>query len=946
MRNYFLKILKNMSADSEIEYSRINFENFSEEINENTKDFIPCAYKGYDNKINFDSISKYYRKNNPLTWPTKLLANKNFLEILSVVKNFDFEKKILYEGDNNNTIFDIIYTCDINLNYKKKIKEGGTIIYKLNIEEIKNIDTTYFKTIEICKPILCKISDNNIFVILSDYSQNANNKTIVSIGKVLELYSEYVNTKSFLYLGDILNLEKSFQVFTNIIKLNRNLKNLKFHTRETETILRYANDRNFHILSLLYAVKDNSTLNKFKYEIERSYDYILSDKKRMYLTSGERNETFDIMNFNILQVQDEIDKFGIKKISNQILNHIKENKIPFPIKYCTKDVILGIFNKIKEFKKCENSRWRHEKYYIQRAIFDREYTFAFPDIVGDNLNFKKPIYYLFENFHSDYWNYNIITDYFMEKSRIKSFIKTYNNKTDSPYYAWETSDDYKLGAIEKILSKNENFNIENLREALYEDKVVKEVSYEKVIFLSAVFSLLLGKNKNSRIFDACAGWGDRYIASFLCGAETYIGVEPNDDSIVPFEKMNEILNSKNENFMVLHDYMPLAKLPNYVSEEYFDLCFLSPPSFDSENYGDSEGQSNLIFHNREEMKESFLKATIEKCWNLLKNGGYFVVQSIIIQEIMPIIEKNNDAIYLGAISVTGERGRVKPLWIWMKFRDTKKRAQIISNPKINILTDKYSTIVNQINVFAWKNINYKNDYHYLLYKPTDYFYNPDFFIKSLEKIRNLYNPISTIKWNLYKDYLIELQNLGIAVVPTNTSNHLIPNEFRTNKLIIKPICGGGSYNVFHFNMPRTTEDCKMIEKFLFTKSNKVKYPYKKGSDFIIQPYFEHEEEYSLIYYFDGFSHAVIKTKINKDEISSFKNRKISKFNPEKELEDFGYKVLLNSKQKFLFARLDFIRYNNKYYLMELEFIDPILFYDSDAEQLYKMVEKLKKYLKV
>jgi len=940
-----------------IENYALQFENYFEDIHENTKDIKYCEYKRYDNKLNFDSISKYYGNNEPNTWPTKLLAKKEFLEIISVVKNFDFQKSILYDHNqkrHQNKEYDIIYTQDINFDFGQNIKKGGCIIYNVKINSISDINTKYFKTVTVCKPILSKISDNRIFVVLTNYSPNNQNNTIVKIGSVLELYAEYVNTKSFIQLRDIFDLKKSFSVFMNIIKLNRQL-NLKFHTKETEMIIKYSNIRNFHLLSKLYSVKDTRNLTTFRNEIERKYDYILSDKERTYLTAKEEDEEFNPLDFNYLQVKYEIETNGIQSLSDQILKYIKDNNIKFPtrkenIKLSNKsldEVIMQMFNKIKDFEKCENSRWSHNKYYIQRAVFDRDYAITLPiKSSGEILKFNKPIYYLFDNFNSDYWNYNIITDYFIESSRIKSFIKTYNNDKYSPYLAWKESDDYKLRAIERVLLKEENFNFETLREALYQDKIVKEVSHEKVIFLSAFFRLILGDIKNPKIFDACAGWGDRYIASFLVNAECYIGVEPNNDSVKPFKRMNEILNSDNPNFMVLHDYMPSARLPDYVTNNYFDLCFLSPPSFDSENYGQSEGQSVLMFPKREQWKQSFLVKTINRCWDLLNNGGYFVVQSIIIQEIMPIIEKNKNAIYLGSVSVTGEKGRVKPLWIWLKYDGliNKTNLQIISNPNINIITDQFSPLINGINVFSWKNFqNYSNEY-YLLYKPTDYFYNTGLFIKSIEKIKNLYNPIKTIKWNIYKYYLRELGKNGVNIIPTTISNYINPNEFKTDKIIIKPISGGGSNNVYQFDTPKNDNECIAIENFLFTKSDKVKFPYRKGQDFIIQPYFHHKEEYSLIYYFDGFSHAVVKTKINENEISSFKNRKVEKFVPEKNLIDLGYQTLDKARQVYLFARLDFIFYNNKYYLIELEFIDPNLFYDTDAEQMHIMVEKLKKYI--
>ena len=592
-------------------------------------------------------------------------------------------------------------------------------------------------------------------------------------------------------------------------------------------------------------------------------------------------------------VKNNLSELVIKeKDPHKILNFIKENKIPFPIKeLCCPISLIDMYERVKIFVENSDERWNYDKYFIQRIILDRTYKFNFPIFTKNILKFEEPTYLLFETQSSDYQDYNVLTDYFIEKSRIKSFIKTYDNKNYSPYLAWENSDDYKLRAIKRLINNNEIMNLSNLRESLYKDKIIKEVSHEKIIFLSNVMKIF---GKNLKIFDACAGWGDRFISAMVVGAKMYIGVEPNNDSVECFKKMNSVLNGDNKKFKILHDYMPQAKLPSYVTKNYFDICFLSPPSFDSENYGDSEGQSILMFPERETWKKEFLEKTVHRCWSLIKNGGYFIVQSIIIKEIIPMIENTfKDAIYLGAISVTGEKDRVKPLWIWMKYADKYDsiNLQEIKNPDITIITDSKSYFIDNIDVFPWKN-SPKNSSYYLTYKPTDYFYNPNLFIKTLEQLQGkLFNPLKTIKWNLYKDYLIELKKRGVFIIPTKIVKKLHPNIFNSVYIIIKPLIGGGSYNVLQFKTPKNNKDCDSIEKIIFNKNEKMKYPLRRNQDFIVQPYLEHKNEFSLIYYYDGFSHCVKKEKTG--IISNFKNRKITKCRVDNNLINLGYNILKN-----------------------------------------------------
>ena len=58
--------------------------------------------------------------------------------------------------------------------------------------------------------------------------------------------------------------------------------------------------------------------------------------------------------------------------------------------------------------------------------------------------------------------------------------------------------------------------------------------------------------------------------------------------------------------------------------ESLDLCFTSPPYFDTEKYSDEESQSYKKFPTKDEWVNGFLKTTIENCYRGLKKGGYML----------------------------------------------------------------------------------------------------------------------------------------------------------------------------------------------------------------------------------------------------------------------------------------------------------------------------------
>ena len=56
-----------------------------------------------------------------------------------------------------------------------------------------------------------------------------------------------------------------------------------------------------------------------------------------------------------------------------------------------------------------------------------------------------------------------------------------------------------------------------------------------------------------------------------------------------------------------------------------DLCFTSPPYFDTEKYSDEETQSFKKYPTKEEWINGFLYKTIENCYNGLKGNKYMLI---------------------------------------------------------------------------------------------------------------------------------------------------------------------------------------------------------------------------------------------------------------------------------------------------------------------------------
>ena len=124
------------------------------------------------------------------------------------------------------------------------------------------------------------------------------------------------------------------------------------------------------------------------------------------------------------------------------------------------------------------------------------------------------------------------------------------------------------------------------------------------------------------MWDMSCGWGGRLVAALASPyIKTYIGTEPSTKTFEGLCKLRDdfayLGKSIQLNMMGSEDYVP--------EKESLDLCFTSPPYFDTEKYADEETQSYNKFPTRDTWGYGFLKRTFRNCYHGLKPGGYMLI---------------------------------------------------------------------------------------------------------------------------------------------------------------------------------------------------------------------------------------------------------------------------------------------------------------------------------
>lgn len=229
--------------------------------------------------------------------------------------------------------------------------------------------------------------------------------------------------------------------------------------------------------------------------------------------------------------------------------------------------------------------------------------------------------------------------------------------------------------------------------------------------------------------------------------------------------------------------------------------------------------------------------------------------------------------------------------------------------------------------------------HVILRSPWDYAKRWNEFEKWLEKANKettLIHSHEILRWNADKRYLQEIGNKTVRKIPTlsfknfsETDFHQTFNDFHCDEIVFKPLVGASGVNTFRVS--RT--EVEQIKPILNTKV-------------LAQPFMSsitEVGEYSFIYFGNEFSHAVLKSaKDGEFRIQEEHGGRVQKYLPKNnELEKINI-FLKTLPYQFLYCRVDVAIESGELYLMELEVIEPELFFRFSENGEDKLVEAYQK----
>ncbi len=228
----------------------------------------------------------------------------------------------------------------------------------------------------------------------------------------------------------------------------------------------------------------------------------------------------------------------------------------------------------------------------------------------------------------------------------------------------------------------------------------------------------------------------------------------------------------------------------------------------------------------------------------------------------------------------------------------------------------------------------------------DYFYSPAKFVAWIDKLEALgarvLNPLRIVRWNHDKKYLRDLEQRGIEIAPTfwcerNSSPEIseILSTRLWSKAVVKPTISGTSMltSVVTRN-DGNAHDAQLAE--LLTQR-----------DMMVQEYMPEIEngEWSLVFFGGEFSHAAVKrAKPGDFRVQDEHGGSWSHEQPGDDLKRQAKRVLETVDEELLYARVDGVVRDGRFILMELEVIEPMLYFGENDRAAEMFAEKLMQHL--
>jgi hypothetical protein len=203
----------------------------------------------------------------------------------------------------------------------------------------------------------------------------------------------------------------------------------------------------------------------------------------------------------------------------------------------------------------------------------------------------------------------------------------------------------------------------------------------------------------------------------------------------------------------------------------------------------------------------------------------------------------------------------------------------------------------------------------------------------------LFNPLPTVRWNLHKGYLRELAARGVPVIPTRwlaegsaEALQAVLREEGWSEAVVKPALDGGGWRAARVRAGEPGLEGRLAPQFA-------------AGELLVQPFLpqiQTEGEWSLLFFDGVYSHAIQKrTSGDEFRVQAQFGGTFAPAEPPAALVAEAERALQAAPGPVpLYGRVDGVRIEGRLQLMELELIEPLLYFGADPRSAERCARAL------
>ncbi len=256
-----------------------------------------------------------------------------------------------------------------------------------------------------------------------------------------------------------------------------------------------------------------------------------------------------------------------------------------------------------------------------------------------------------------------------------------------------------------------------------------------------------------------------------------------------------------------------------------------------------------------------------------------------------------------------------------------------------------------VSAFAWDapGIMWEAFDAVILRSTWDYHLRPQEFAAWLAEMEvrkvRLWNPAAMVRANMDKRYLHALSQQGIPVIPTiwlELAERMDLAELLSargwEQAVVKPTISGSATGTWVASLGCSRSEAEVAQRTLDAQLERT--------GVMIQPFVKEVQtrgEWSLIFFDRQYSHAVLKrAKVGDFRVQSEFGGYFEDETPRAAVIAAAERVLAQVSGPMLYARVDGVEVNGEFRLMELELIEPDLFFRAHSQAPRRFADALVK----